>query len=429
MGKSTYGMGSLTLRGKKWYGYPRIRQKDPVTGQMVYDRRPIILGTKSGMTKIEAREKLAREIAKRKGWFKTNGQVMNDGSVTLGWFVRNRYLPLKEGDWREETAKNKTSLIQTNLLDDLGELPLVEFDRFTLQMHINKLATTCSKDTVLQIRAYLRDIFEEAVDQDFLSKSVAARVKVPKNLRETDTTTLTWDQLRMALELLDESDRILVELDMTDALRPSELFAVRWKCFEPECSRLVILETVYKGKIRPFGKTKKSLAPVHRPPGRVANLLAWKAKCPDSSPDAFIFANQRGGFLDTGNYRKRVLKKLADTLNLPNLTFQIIRRTIATLSQTKGHAKATQGMMRHSRVATTTDVYQQVIPEGVADMVDSIHGELRKPSTAVVETRKIAANLHAKKRREPVRKNAKLTPIDTKSLTGDSGSVGVISSF
>ena len=71
-------------------------------------------------------------------------------------------------------------------------------------------------------------------------------------------------------------------------------------------------------------------------------------------------------------------------------------------------------MMRHSRVATTTDVYQQVIPEGVANMVDSIHSELRKPSTAVEEMRKIAANRRAKKRREPVRKNAKLTPIDTK---------------
>jgi hypothetical protein len=51
-------MGSVTPRGKKWYGYPRIRLKDPVTGEMVYDRRPIILGSKSTMTKTEAREKL-----------------------------------------------------------------------------------------------------------------------------------------------------------------------------------------------------------------------------------------------------------------------------------------------------------------------------------------------------------------------------------
>jgi hypothetical protein len=109
-----------------------------------------------------------------------------------------------------------------------------------------------------------------------------------------------------------------------------------------------------------------------------------------------------------------VLKKLADTLNLPNLTFQIIRRTIATLSQTKGHPKATQGMMRHSRVATTTDVYQQIMPEGVADMVDSIHDELRKPSTAAAEMSRIAAHLRTKSRRPSVRKNAKLAPIGAK---------------
>jgi len=48
------------------------------------------------MTKKRAREALAREIAKRKGWFTANAPVLNDGRVTFGWFVRNRYLPLKK---------------------------------------------------------------------------------------------------------------------------------------------------------------------------------------------------------------------------------------------------------------------------------------------------------------------------------------------
>ena len=345
---------------------------------------------------------------------------MNDGSVSLDWFCRNRYFPLKEGDWKEETAKTKKGLIQTNILDDLGNVPLNNFDRFTLQMHVNKLAKTCSRDTVLQMRAYLRDMFAEVVDQDFLFKNPAARVKTPSQLRETDTTTLTWDQLRMALEILDEQDRILLELDMTDALRPGELFALRWKCFDPAASRLVIQETAYKGKIRPWGKTRKSLAPVHLPPVLVADLQVWKAKCQDSSPNAFIFANENGGFLDSGNFRKRVLKRLAEILDLPNLTFQIIRRTIATLSQTKGHVKATQGLLRHARTPTTTDVYQQVIPEGVEKMVDSIHDELRKPSAAVAQTAKIAAKLRAKKQHSSLQRKAKLAPIGAKSEKSDS---------
>jgi hypothetical protein len=39
--------------------------------------------------------------------------------------------------------------------------------------------------------------------------------------------------------------------------------------------------------------------------------------------------------MDTGNYRKRVLQKLAAELGLPKLTFQVIRRAIATLAQKK----------------------------------------------------------------------------------------------
>jgi Trm5-related predicted tRNA methylase len=67
MGKSTYGMGSVILRGKKWYGYPRIQRRNPITGAKVYDRRPIILGLKASMSKREARERLYREITKRRG--------------------------------------------------------------------------------------------------------------------------------------------------------------------------------------------------------------------------------------------------------------------------------------------------------------------------------------------------------------------------
>lgn len=81
--------------------------------------------------------------------------------------------------------------------------------------------------------------------------------------------------------------------------------------------------------------------------------------------------------MDPSNYRKRVLHKLATELGLPKLTFQVIRRTIATLAQKKGTVKDVQGMMRHSRVATTTDVYMQELPEGVRATVDSIHRELQ----------------------------------------------------
>ena len=418
---TTHQRGYVTPRGKQWYGYYRKVVNDPTAEEQKTVRVPVILGLKSKMSKFEAREALQREITKQVGQPGSPTRVMNDGSVTFSWFVKNRFLPLKEAAWKEETAKTKTILIKRDLIEPLGEIPLVNFDKFSLQIHLNKLAATRSKDRVLQMRAYVRDIFAEAVDQDFLAKDPARKLKVPAQLRETDTTSLTWDQLRSALNALAPRDRILLELDMTNALRPSELFALKWKCFDSEASAMSVIETVYKGSIRPWGKTKKSLAVIHIPETLAADLEVWRSECPDASPEAFIFANQAGNFIDTDNYRKRVLHKLARDLELPKLTFQVIRRTIATLAQKKGTVKDVQGLMRHSRTATTTDVYMQTIPESVQSTVNSIHLELRKSSEK--ERRKVVKPLPdaAVFRGEPLKRRAvsikvfgNLTPNDTK---------------
>ena len=376
MGKS-HQRGWVVLRGRKWYGYYRRTVLDPITNEQKVDVIPIVLGPKSELTKFQARERLEHEVTKQTG-MDSGSRVMNDGSVTFGWFVRNRFFPLKEANWKPETAKVKRLIIQKDLVETFDGIPLENFDRFALQLHLNQLAKTRSKDRVLQIKSYVRDIFAEAVEQDFLTKDPARKVTVPSQLRDTDRTTLTWKQLRDALLHLALRDRVLLELDMTNALRPSELFALRWKCFNYAESKMQVFETAYNGAIRPWGKTRKSLGRVHLPKELGEDLWLWKQECPDSSPDAFIFPDAKGGFMDTGNYRKRVLHKLARDLGLPKLTFQVIRRTIATLAQKKGTVKDVQGLLRHSRAATTTDVYMQEIPESVQATINAIHAELRK---------------------------------------------------
>jgi integrase len=373
---TSHQRGWVRLRGKKWYGYFRRTVLNPIKNEQKIDTVQVILGQKSQLTKFRARERLEQEIAKQNGQTPA-GRVMNDGAVTFGWFVRNRFFPLKEAKWRPETAKVKKLIIQKDLIDPFDGTPLENFDRFTLQVHLNKLGVTRSKDRVLQIKAYMKDIFAEAVEQDFLTKDPARKISPPAHLRETDKTTLTWEQLRDALAALALRDRILLELDMANALRPSELFALRWSSFKYEESRMKVVETVYKGAIRPWGKNKRSLGWVHLPKELAEDLWLWKQECPDASPDAFIFPDAKGGFMDTGNYRKRVLHRLARELELPKLTFQVIRRTIATLAQKKGTVKDVQGLLRHSRAATTTDVYMQEIPESVRATVNAIHKELR----------------------------------------------------
>jgi hypothetical protein len=131
------------------------------------------------------------EVAKQTSQ-NVGGRVLKDSSTTFEWFVRNRYFPLRQGDWRPETAKEKMSQIELALIGKFGELRLESIDRFMLQTHVNQ---RYCQDRVKQAHSYLRSIFDEAIEQEFLPKDPTRKLKIPKNLRPKDNQILEWEQL------------------------------------------------------------------------------------------------------------------------------------------------------------------------------------------------------------------------------------------
>ena len=96
---------------------------------------------------------------------------------------------------------------------------------------------------------------------------------MPKQLRCVDKTTLTWDQLRLVLLSVPLRGRVLLTLDMTETFCPSELFALRWNGFAMESHTLTVSQTAYRGKLRDYGKSRKSLRTVQLPEGLAASLI------------------------------------------------------------------------------------------------------------------------------------------------------------
>jgi integrase len=315
--------------------------------------------------------------------------------------VRNYFpFPLRVGDWRPETAKEKKAQIEIDLIAKFGPDSLDSLEKFALQTHLNDLALRYSQDRVKQARSYLKSIFDEAIEQEFLVKDPTRKVKIPKNLRPKDKRILSWEELRAVLEKASPHDRVLLMLDMTDALRPSELFALRWRSFD-NVNTLSITETIYRRQIRPFGKTPGSMTTVHLPDGLAEELRQWKLECKKpsckiancqkaahkfDSPDDPIFPNADGGFLDTANYRSRVLKPIGDDLGIAKLNFQILRRTIATRAQKLGSVKDIQSHLRHSRADTTANEYMQELPESVQQMVGTVFELLTAATMETAQT-------------------------------------------
>src|SRR5271157_3953704 len=375
--------GTIRLEHHSWVGYMNIKVLDPNTGESKWKKQRVgVLGAKSKMSKHQAQDSLEKIIAQKTGG--TTQPQADERIVTLGWFTRNRFFPLREGStWKEQTAAIRKIEIEQDIVALLGNLPLAQIDKVILQTHLNDLAKKLSAGRVQHARFYLKAIFEEAIEQEFVAKNPARKLVLPNQLRAVDKTTLSWDQLRLVLASVPLRDRILLTLDMTETFRPSELFALRWSGFEMDARTLTVSQTASKGKLRNHGKTRKSLRTVHLPEGLANELWLWKQETPDHSPDVFIFPNSRkrngakkNGFIRTDNYRARVLKKLAEKLGLAKLNFQVLRRTIATLAQTKGNVKDVQGILGHTKADTTVNVYMPQIDDSVKQTLDAIYAEL-----------------------------------------------------
>jgi hypothetical protein len=242
--------GTIRLEHKSWVGYPNLKVLDPNSEESKWKKQRVgILRAKSEMTKRQAHDELKKIIAQKTGGI-TQPRA-DERIVTLDWFTRNRFFPLREGStWKEATAETHKSAIERDILGTFGSLPLSQIDKVMLQTHLNAMAKKLSEGRVKHARFYLKAIFEEAIEQEFAARNPARKLALPNHFRTVDRTTLTSDQLRLVLASVPLRDRIVLTLDMTETFRPSELFALRWSGFDMDAHTLMVTETAYRGKLR-----------------------------------------------------------------------------------------------------------------------------------------------------------------------------------
>jgi integrase len=362
-----------------WYEYVR----DPVTGKETRHHRSRIIGKKAHLRKFEAKQELAKILNPLNAMQSSR----RDDRVPLRWFIENRWQPTVEGNWGTTTRKTNAHFVNA-IMGAFGDTPLRELDGVALQNWLNKLAAEYSRSMVFHCHTYLRAICAEAVDQDFLAKDPARKLKRPKT-RKPDETIIDWPQYHAVIDAAATlRDKLAIKLGSGTGVRPGELFAFRWRSMTElpggESQTLRVTETIYKCKLRPWAKTPGSEGFVPLPRRLAAELAAWRKVTEWPAENDFIFPNSRGGFLDYENFSARVLEPIRKKLVLEKLNFQILRRTYATraVGERKGTVKDVQKMLRHSRPDVTLQNYVKEIPGSVYAIADSMYEEIAGPDTS-----------------------------------------------
>lgn len=377
---------------------------DPVTGKERRVHRSKVIGYKPKMRKFEAEDELQKIVA-RVNPVTSNANIPQDDSVTFRWFAENRWKPLYEGNWRDDSTARQNDWLLEVVNRRFGETEIRELDAVQVQAWLNDLAKTggragkgASRSMIRQLRTTLRSIGEQLEDQDFVRKNPLKRLSMPLT-RRPDKSTAEWSTLQAYVKALDEMQhRLVVKIGGACGVRPEELFAFRWRCLHTVAdgrSVLEVQETVYRNKIRPYGKTDASERFVALPARLAEELRAWRKQSRHAADDDFIFTNSGGGFIDPNNFRNRVLLPLSrDPHNLPRLTFQMLRRTMATRAykEKMGDLKDIQKQMGHAKPDITIEEYVQDLDGSVFAMADSLYAEIEKapaPQVAAEQLRKM----------------------------------------
>ena len=178
----------------------------------------------------------------------------------------------------------------------------------------------------------------------------------------------------------------MVYVALYSGLRPSELIALRWK--NVLADSIVVEEKYCRGEEGP-PKSKASNAAVAVPHQVIARIHHLKTitleiragnavrrypAVKSGEPEDRVFQSPlRGIEMSDANILRRHIKPAGRKLGMPWLNWQALRRSYATWLKLAGaDPKDAQAQMRHSRVTTTLEIYQQHVPESQRRAVDKL---------------------------------------------------------
>jgi integrase len=368
--------GSLLKKSGAYLGRFSKWLVDPDTGEKIRRQITFKIAQTDAITKAEARRVLAARIEQELG-------LRSDSRVTLQWFVEHRWIPLREGSWRDSTRATNLQLLNL-ILAKFGNVTLEDIDAVDLQQWINSIARTHSGSVVKHVRIFLKSIMAEAQDSEYIRRNPARALRIPRELKLVPKPYLSKEEIQRLLSVAKGMHKVLLKLLLCTGLRPSELFALEWRDFVPEQKLLHIVRSVYRGKLRQFTKTTDGASPrelqtVFLPTSLVAELEQWRAEQRPDHPENFIFSHGYDNLIHKENYQQRHLNPLAKAAGIERVNFQIVRRTVATLSQNLGSPKDIQTILRHKKPDTAQAHYVQAQEASVRATVEALAESLLHP--------------------------------------------------
>jgi integrase len=335
-------------------------------------RKSKVLGRFSEMPKSEAEARLAVIL-----------KPLNEGAgrsqkpiYTFRVYLEEIFLPAVRRKWKESTRLTTEARMTYHLLPALGECLVQQITREQMQAFLDQKALTASRSTVGHLRWDLNSVFKMAVSDGIVPFNPAAALFTPACKPEAEKRVLAPAQIRRGLGVLDARARLIFRLAVFEGLRPGEILALRLcNVFD---DHVAVEQRVYKGKLdTPKGrKGKRTARKVALSTGTAVEIAVWRSSLLNLSPEAYLFPTERNTPLSRDNVWNRDLRPKLEAIGLGWATFQVLRRTNASLSRKAKIDDKVSADQRGHGLGVSMEVYSHSDLEQKSEAVKRLESEV-----------------------------------------------------
>jgi integrase len=202
-----------------------------------------------------------------------------------------------------------------------------------MQLFLDQKAHTASRSIVDHLRWDLHSIFRMAASDGLVPFNPATALFTPPCKSPSEKRVLNPAQIRQALQVLDARERLIFRLAVFEGLRPGEILALQLAHVADES--ISIEQRVYKGTLdTPKGRRgRRTGRVIALSPGTAMELALWRQSLPKTDPNSYLFPTERNTPFSRDNLWNRHLEPKLVKIGLEWATFQVLRRTNASLSR------------------------------------------------------------------------------------------------